>query len=144
MAAVARATAAAFVLAAATAGCNAAPAQPERVLRVCADPNNLPFSNDRGQGFENRIAEMIAQDLDARVEYTWYAQRRGFIRETLRAERCDVVAGIPSSFELALATRPYYRSTYVFVYRIRQRLRITSFDDPALRGPAHRRPDHWR
>jgi mxaJ protein len=115
------------------AGCTAEPG-PDRVLRVCADPNNLPFSNDRLEGFENRIAAIIAADLGARVEYTWHAQRRGFIRETLRAERCDVVAGIPSSFELALATRPYYRSTYVFVYRTDSGIDIASFDDPALRG----------
>lgn len=114
-------------------GCGAAARQPERVLRVCADPNNLPFSNDRGQGLENRIAELVAQDLDARVEYTWHAQRRGFIRETLRAQRCDVLAGVPSSFDLALTTRPYYRSTYVFVYRTDSGLGISSFDDPALR-----------
>lgn len=123
----------AAVTAVAWTGCDAGPRQPERVLRVCADPNNLPFSNDRGEGLENRIAELIARDLDARVEYTWHAQRRGFIRETLRAERCDVVAGVPSSFELALTTRPYYRSTYVFVYRTDSGLDITSFDDPALR-----------
>jgi quinoprotein dehydrogenase-associated probable ABC transporter substrate-binding protein len=104
-----------------------------RVLRVCADPNNLPFSNARLEGFENRIAELIARDLDARVEYTWWAQRRGFIRNTLRAGTCDVVLGIPTSFELAQATRPYYRSTYVFVWRTDRRYRIESFDDPVLR-----------
>ena len=106
---------------------------PERVLRVCADPNNLPFTNSRLEGFENRIAELIARDLDARIEYTWWAQRRGFIRNTLRAGRCDLVLGIPSSFELALPTRPYYRSTYVFVTRKDRGLDIASFDDPRLR-----------
>src|SRR5690606_22668415 len=89
----------------------------DRALRVCADPNNLPFSNERGEGFENRIAELVARDLGARVEYTWFAQRRGFIRNTLRAGECDVVMGVPSSFELALTTRPYYRSSYMFVTR---------------------------
>ena len=111
----------------------AACADPARTLRVCADPNNLPFSNDRGQGFENEIAELLAREMGARLQYTWWAQRRGFIRNTLRAGKCDVVPGIPSSFELALATRPYYRSSYVFVYRGDRDLHIRSFDDAALR-----------
>jgi mxaJ protein len=102
-------------------------------LRVCADPNNLPFSNRRGEGFENRIAELLARDSGARLEYVWWAQRRGFIRNTLAAGRCDLVVGIPSSFELALATRPYYRSSYVFLTRRDRGLDLASFDDPALR-----------
>lgn len=106
---------------------------PGRVLRVCADPNNLPFSNERGEGLENRLAELLARELDARVEYTWWAQRRGFFRNTLRAGVCDVVMGVPASFELALPTRPYYRSTYVFVYRTDAGFEIDSFDDPDLR-----------
>jgi quinoprotein dehydrogenase-associated probable ABC transporter substrate-binding protein len=113
--------------------CDEARAEPERTLRVCADPNNLPFSNQRGEGFENRIAELVARDLGEKLEYTWFAQRRGFIRNTLRAGDCDVVMGIPSSFELALPTRPYYRSTYVFVYRSDAGFTLRSFDDPALR-----------
>ena len=115
--------------------CTACAAQGDRgrVLRVCADPNNLPFSNDRREGFENRLADVIAEELDARVEYTWFAQRRGFVRNTLRAGVCDVIMGVPGSFELALATRPYYRSTYMFVYRTDSGLDITSFDDPRLR-----------
>ena len=108
--------------------------RPSRVLRVCADPNNLPFSNEAGDGFENRLAELIADELNARVEYTWWAQRRGFFRNTLRADRCDVVMGMPASFELALATRPYYRSTYVFVYRADAPFAVQSFDDSILRG----------
>jgi mxaJ protein len=112
----------------------AAPARPEaRVLRVCADPNNLPFSNDRGEGFENRIAALVARELGATVEYTWWAQRRGFIRNTLRAHACDLVPGVPTSLELVLATRPYYRSTYVFVHRKDAPFRVRSFDDPVLR-----------
>jgi mxaJ protein len=114
------------------AGCAGAP-EPARALRVCADPNSMPFSNRAGEGFENRLAEMIAQDLGAKVEYTWHAQRRGFVRETLRSGSCDVIMGIPSSFELALATRPYYRSTYVFVYRTDSGLDIESLDDERLR-----------
>ncbi|HKO59432.1 MAG TPA: substrate-binding domain-containing protein [Thermoanaerobaculia bacterium] len=115
------------------AACARAPREPERVLRVCADPNNLPYSNEKQQGFENRIASMIARDFGARVEYTWLAQRRGFIRNTLGAGRCDVVMGIPSNYELALPTAPYYRSSYVFLSRRDRKLGITSLDDPKLR-----------
>jgi mxaJ protein len=104
-----------------------------RVLRVCADPNNLPFSNERGEGFENRLASLLARELHADLRYTWWAQRRGFTRNTLRAGMCDLVPGIPTSFELVLATRPYYRSTYVFVYRRDARFRLRSFDDSVLR-----------
>ena len=102
-------------------------------LRVCADPNNLPFSNKAGEGFENKIAAVIADELHRPVEYTWWAQRRGFFRNTLRAGLCDVVIGVPASFELAETTRPYYRSTYVFVTRKDRDLDIRSFDDPKLR-----------
>ena len=103
------------------------------VLRVCADPNNLPFTNDRLEGFENRIADLVAKDLGARVSYTWFPQRRGFIRNTLRAGACDVVMGVPSSFELAWATAPYYRSSYVFLSRSDRKLNLVSFDDAALK-----------
>ena len=102
------------------------------VLRACADPNNLPFSNRRGEGFENRLLELLAAELGARLEYTWRPQRRGFLRETLREGRCDVVAGFPTATDMALVTAPYYRSTYVFVQPRGQHL-VTSFDDPALR-----------
>lgn len=114
----------------------AAPAPPARELRVCADPNNLPYSNRRQEGFENRLAEMVARDLHARVSYTWWPQHRGFIRNTLKAGKCDVLLGLPSSVELALTTRPYYRSTYVFVYRRDRKDRgiaVRSLDDPLLR-----------
>jgi mxaJ protein len=104
-----------------------------RELRVCADPNNLPFSNSREEGFENKLANMIAGELNAKVTYTWWAQRRGFIRNTLNARECDVVMGVPSSFELALATAPYYRSTYVFVTRGDRNIDVRSFDDPRLK-----------
>lgn len=104
-----------------------------RELRVCADPNNLPYSNRRQEGFENKIAELIAAELDATVRYTWWPQRRGFIRNTLRERTCDVVMGVPSSFELVLTTKPYYRSTYVFLYRKNSGFEIKSFDDPILR-----------
>ena len=111
----------------------AQPVRPPGVLRVCADPNNLPFSNERGEGFENKIAELLAEDLHEKLEYTWWAQRRGFIRNTLKAGACDVVVGVPASFELAATTAPYYRSSYVFVYRKDKKLNVNSFDDPALR-----------
>ena len=108
-------------------------AAPVRELRVCADPNNLPFTNREGQGFENRIAQLVARDLHARLTYTWWAQRRGFFRNTLNASLCDVVMGVPSDFELARPTAPYYRSSYVFVTRRDRALRITSLDDSLLR-----------
>jgi quinoprotein dehydrogenase-associated probable ABC transporter substrate-binding protein len=107
-----------------------APAAP---LRVCSDPNNLPFSNNRGEGFENRLAEMLAADLHTTVAYTWWPQRRGFIRNTLGAGLCDVVMGVPSGYPLAQPTGAYYRSTYVFVSQRRRHLDVTSFDDPRLR-----------
>jgi len=102
-------------------------------LRVCADPNNLPFSDSTGAGFENRLAMLVADEMKARVEYTWWAQRRGFIRNTLNAHQCDVVMGVPTSFELTAVTRPYYRSSYVFVSRRDRELRVRSLDDSALR-----------
>jgi mxaJ protein len=111
-------------------GCKSAPS---RELRVCSDPNNLPFSNQRQQGFENRLAELIAKDEGATVRYTWWPQRRGFIRNTLAAGKCDLVMGMPFGAERVLTTRPYYRSTYVFVYRKDRHLSVKSLDDPALR-----------
>jgi mxaJ protein len=102
-------------------------------LRVCSDPNNLPFSNQRGEGFENRIAQLVARDLGTTVSYYWWAQRRGFVRKTLNANQCDVIMGVPSSFELASTTQPYYRSSYVFVTRRDRKLDIRSLDDPRLR-----------
>ena len=112
---------------------NPAPTGGPSELRVCADPNNLPFSNDREEGFENRLAELVAADMGASVRYTWWAQRRGFIRNTLRALDCDVVMGVPSSFELVLATRPYYRSSYVFLSRADRHLAVRSLDDEILK-----------
>jgi mxaJ protein len=102
-------------------------------LRVCSDPNNLPFSNEKRAGFENRVADLLARDLGTRVEYTWWAQRRGFLRNTLNAGICDVVMGLPRHTDGAGTTEPYYRSTYVFVTRKARRLTIRSFDDPALK-----------
>jgi mxaJ protein len=101
-------------------------------LRVCADPNNMPFSNERQQGFENAIANIIGDELGMRVTYAWFPQRRGFIRNTLAAGRCDLVVGIPARFDPVQTTSPYYRSTYVFVSRRDRALDITSLDDPRL------------
>lgn len=100
-------------------------------LRVCSDPNNLPFSNDRGEGFENRLAELIAADLGRSLVYVWKPHRRGFLRTGLNAGACDLVMGLPAGLDAARTTRPYYRSTYVFVGR-RGARPVRSFDDPSL------------
>ena len=104
-------------------GQQAEPGAADRVLRVCEDPNNLPFSNRAGEGFENKIAELLAAELGWKLEYTWFPQRMGFIRNTLRGRdpdanrfKCDLVMGVPTGFELASTTKPYYRSTYALVY----------------------------
>jgi quinoprotein dehydrogenase-associated probable ABC transporter substrate-binding protein len=103
------------------------------LLRVCADPNNLPYSNAKGQGFENRIAALVAQDLGRTLTYEWRPQRRGFVRETLKANRCDLMMSVPANYEMAWPTRPYYRSTYVFVTRRGTGPGLASLDDPTLR-----------
>lgn len=105
----------------------------KRIIRITADPNNLPFSNEKREGFENKIAQLIANELGADIQYSWRAQRRGFFRETLKEDRADLVLGVPAHFEMALPTSPYYRSSYVFVYRKDRELNIHSLDDPQLR-----------
>jgi mxaJ protein len=126
----ARGTLAALVLAAVTTRAALAaepqpapPPQPQKVLRVCQDPNNLPFSNRELQGFENKIAALLATELGWKIEYTWYPQRMGFIRNTLRAKepdsdtfKCDLVTGVASGFDMGATTRPYYHSTYSMAY----------------------------
>ena len=109
-----------------------AAAAPNDEFRVCADPNNLPFSNSAEAGFENKLAARVAEHLGRRVSYTWWAQRRGFIRNTLKAGKCDVVMGVPAHYELVETTKPYYRSSYVFVTRRDQHLDLTSLLDPRL------------
>src|SRR5438270_128028 len=99
-----------------------------RELRVCADPNNMPFSNMQGQGFENRIAELAARDLGAHLSYVWQRMGRGFVREYLDKGQCDLLIGIPSNYHSVLTTNPYYRSTYIFVSRRDQELKATSFN----------------
>jgi mxaJ protein len=103
-------------------------------LKVCADPNNLPFSSEAGEGFENALAELVADELDAKLSYTWWAQRRGFVRNTLNAGRCALVMGVPADYERVDTTQPYYRSTYVLVYPAAKRLDLDSLQDPRLRN----------
>jgi mxaJ protein len=105
-----------------------------RVLRIAADPNNLPFSNDRLEGFENRIATLLAEELGVRIDYVWHAQRRGFFREAVRQGDCDLVMGVPARFERLLTSKPYYRSSYMFVSRSDRNLNLGSLDDPILRA----------
>jgi mxaJ protein len=102
-------------------------------LRVCADPDNLPFSNEKLEGFENKIAELIAHDLGARLSYTWWPHQRGLVRRTLNEDRCDVLIGIPKGYDLVLWTKPYYRSAYVIAYVKDHGPAVTSLDDPILR-----------
>lgn len=103
--------------------------QAEPVLRVCADPNNLPLSNQRGEGYENKIAQELGRDLGRRVEYTYFPQRMGFVRNTLRQKdvetqqfKCDVIIGVPKGYELTATTKPYMRSTYALVFPWREDL----------------------
>lgn len=113
--------AAAALALAAVAHADAPPAG-DNVLRVCADPNNMPLSNRNGEGFENRIAALLARDLGWKLEYTWFPQRMGFIRNTLKARdpdldrfKCDLVVGVPVGYELTLTTPAYYHSTWAMV-----------------------------
>jgi mxaJ protein len=115
------------------AGVDANPQPQAQVLRVCADPNNLPFSNQRLQGFENKIADVVASELHTRIEYVWWSQRKNFVRNTLNAGKCDLVLGVPSGYEKILTTKAYYRSTYVWVSRRDKHLKISSVDDPILK-----------
>jgi len=106
---------------------------PERKLTACADPNNLPFSNRAGQGVENKLAQMIASDLHAKLDYVWWAQRRGYVRNTLNERKCDFWPGIGSNVEMVATSRPYYRSTYMFVSRESEKLGGLTLDDPRLK-----------
>ncbi|MCG2591206.1 quinoprotein dehydrogenase-associated putative ABC transporter substrate-binding protein [Ramlibacter sp. XY19] len=117
-----------FALAAAAAE-DARPA-----LRVCADPDNLPYSRADGAGFENRIAELVAADFGLPLEYTWLPDRRGFVRKTMGAGLCDLIVGVPAGFERTLNTRSYYRSSYVLLQRKgSDEEPLCGFDDPRLR-----------
>ncbi|HUI97275.1 MAG TPA: substrate-binding domain-containing protein [Xanthobacteraceae bacterium] len=88
-----------------------------KVLRVCADPSNMPFSNESGEGFENKLAELLAGKLDKKLAYTWYPQSTGFVRQTLGSFRCDVIMGFPQGNDLVQSTNPYYRSVYTLVFK---------------------------
>jgi mxaJ protein len=112
--------------------CTVTASAADRVLRVCAEPNNLPHSHESGSGFENRIAEVVARELDAKLEYTWAPLLRGFVRKTLNAHACDVLMGVPTDLERVRTTAPYYRSTFVFVQRRDAGEPIRAFDDPRL------------
>lgn len=102
-------------------------------LRVCADPSNLPFSNDKGEGFENKIAELFAKELGVPVQYTWYPDTMGFIRNTLRARKCDIVMGTISANEMLQNTNPYYHSAFSLIYRKDSGLAVSTLDDEALK-----------
>lgn len=128
-----RAGIAALALAAVFAGSVPATAAPRQELVVCADPNNLPFSSRNGSGFENKLAELVAHDMGVRLRYVWWAQRRGFVRHTLTEPRCDLWPGVAVGLERVSTTRPYYRSTYVFVSRADSKLDGLTLDDPRLR-----------
>jgi mxaJ protein len=104
-----------------------------KALRVCADPDNLPFSNQQGQGFENKIAELVARELGRPLGYYWWPHQRGLVRNTLRADHCDVLIGIPKGYDPVLWTKPYYRSAYVVAYPRGRGFEITSLDAPVLR-----------
>lgn len=139
----------AILLAGTCAGALASTAQPDtgaNVLRVCADPDNLPLSNERGEGYENRIAAKLAQDLGRSVEYTFFPQRMGFVRNTLRSRddatqqyKCDVIVGVPKGYELTATTQPYMRSTYAMVFPAQGRLGKIATPDDLLALPTELR-----
>jgi mxaJ protein len=103
-----------------------------RELKVCAEPNNMPFSNNRGEGFENKIANLVALDMGATAKFVWAYEWRGFVRKGLNAGLCDVIPGVPASFDRVQATNPYYMASYAFV-QSENTVPITSFDDAKLR-----------
>ena len=105
-----------------------------RELRVCADPDNMPFSNIQQRGFENRIAELVARDLGAHLTYVWQRMGRGFVREYIDKSQCDLVIGVPANFRPLLTTTPYYRSSYVFVVPRRSEMKSVSLNSPELHG----------
>ena len=106
----------------------------QRELRVCADPDNMPFSNKLQQGFENRLAELVAANVHAKLTYVWQRMGRGFVREYIDKSKCDLLIGIPANYRPLLTTTPYYRSIYVFVFRRDHPLRQASFDSTELHG----------
>jgi mxaJ protein len=103
------------------------------VLRVCADPDNLPLSNQKGEGFEQKIAELVAKEWNAKIEYAWWPVRRGFFARALNGRYCDIAIQAPAEFDMAGVTRPYFRSGYVFITRKDRGLDIRSLADPRLK-----------
>src|SRR6201995_5609939 len=106
-----------------------------KVLRVCADPRNLPFSNEKGEGFENRLAELFAAKLQKRLDYMYFPQATGFVRVTLGAHRCDVIMGFPQGDDLVQGTNPYYRTAYALISKQGSGLEdVTVLNDARLKG----------
>jgi quinoprotein dehydrogenase-associated probable ABC transporter substrate-binding protein len=112
------------------------------VLRVCADPNNMPLSNSKGEGYENRIASQMASDFGYKLEYTYFPQRMGFVRHTLREKipetggyKCDLIIGVPKGYDMTSTTAPYLRSTYAMVFRKRPELAGVNTPDDLLKLP---------
>jgi quinoprotein dehydrogenase-associated probable ABC transporter substrate-binding protein len=106
-----------------------------KVLRVCADPHNLPFSNDKGEGFENKLAELFAEKLHKKLDYMYFPQATGFVRMTLGAHRCDVIMGFPQGDDLVQGTNPYYRTAYALVAKRGSGLdEVTALEDERLKG----------
>jgi quinoprotein dehydrogenase-associated probable ABC transporter substrate-binding protein len=115
------------------------------VLRVCADPGNMPLSNSQAEGYENKIAQALARDLKRRIEYTFFPQRMGFVRNTLRQRdestqqfKCDVIIGVPKGFELTATTRPYMRSTYALIFEAREEFARLQAPEDLLALPPER------
>jgi mxaJ protein len=102
-------------------------------FRVCADPNNLPYSNEKLEGFENKIAELLAKEFSDSPTYFWWPQRRGFLRGTLGANMCDIIMGVPKEYDPVLVTKSYYRTTYVIAYLKNKGLQVKSLDDPVFK-----------
>jgi quinoprotein dehydrogenase-associated probable ABC transporter substrate-binding protein len=106
-----------------------------KVLRVCADPRNMPFSDEKGEGFENKLAELVAQKLGKSLAYNWYPQAPGFVRNTLGAYKCDVIMGYPQGNDVVQSTNPYYRTAYALVFRPASGLDgVDTLTDPRLKA----------
>ena len=106
-----------------------------KVLRVCADPHNLPFSNDKGEGFENKLGELFAEKLQKKLDYMYFPQATGFVRMTLAAHRCDVIMGFPQGDDLVQGTNPYYRTAYALVAKQGSGLdEVATLGDDRLKG----------
>jgi quinoprotein dehydrogenase-associated probable ABC transporter substrate-binding protein len=127
-------------LAAALAGSSldAAQAASAKSLRVCADPDNMPFSNEKGEGFENKLAELIAQKLDSKLEYSWFPEATGYVPNTMGQDACDLVMGYAQGTGLIEDTNPYYYTTYVLIYREDDAslAGVNRLSDPRLKGKA--------